>query len=255
MTTMDRTPLPDRLDALAPLAEPVRRALYLHVAASSEPVGRDAAAAALGIGRALAAFHLDRLVDAGLLATEYRRLTGRVGPGAGRPAKLYRRADVQLDVTLPERREDVLAGLFATALEHADGSTALDAAAAEMGREVGRQARREAGADASAEARLSAAARALGPLGFEAVADGNRVTLRNCPFDRVAHDHRDLVCSTNTALMEGVVDGLGAEWIRARFDPDVGRRCCVLLERDPEREAAATGRLDPARAVATGPAR
>src|SRR5436190_4029225 len=116
MRPMDRHSLSDRLDELAPLAEPIRRALYLHVAHSGDAVGRDAAAAALGISRALAAFHLDRLVEAGLLAAEYRRLTGRVGPGAGRPAKLYRRTHLQLDVTLPERREDVLAGLFATAL-------------------------------------------------------------------------------------------------------------------------------------------
>jgi predicted ArsR family transcriptional regulator len=231
---MERPALPDRLDALAPLAEPIRRALYLHVAHSPEPVGRDAAAAALAIGRALAAFHLDRLVDAGLLATEYRRLTGRVGPGAGRPAKLYRRSYVQLDVTLPERREDLLAGLFATALEGEGRMAALDEAAGDMGREVGRRAHREAGAEASVGERLTAVADALGPLGFEAVADGDTVTLHNCPFDRVAHDHRDLVCSTNTALMEGVVEGLGGSGIRARFDPNVGQRCCVLLERVPE---------------------
>jgi predicted ArsR family transcriptional regulator len=231
MERMDRQSLPDRLDALAPLAEPIRRALYLHVARSPEPVGRDAAAAALGIGRALAAFHLDRLVAVGLLTTEYRRLTGRVGPGAGRPAKLYRRAAVQLDVTLPERREDVLAGLFATALETGERMAALDDAAADVGREVGRTARREAGAGASVEERLTAVADALEPLGYEAVADDDIVTLHNCPFDRVARDHRDLVCSTNTALMEGVVEGLGSSRIRARFDPAPGRRCCVLLER------------------------
>ena len=229
---MDRQPLPDRLDALAPLAEPIRRALYLHVARSPEPVGRDAAAGALGIGRALAAFHLDRLVEAGLLATEYRRLTGRAGPGAGRPAKLYRRAAVQLDVTFPERREDLLAGLFATA---------LDEAAEAMGREIGRRARRDVGSGASVEDRLTAVADALGSLGYEAVADGEAVTLHNCPFDRVASDHRDLVCSTNTALMEGVVEGLGSMQIRARFDPDPGRRCCVFLEQSPSETAGQFG--------------
>jgi len=238
---MDRQPLPDRLDALAPLAEPIRRALYLHVARSPDPVGRDAAAGALGIGRALAAFHLDRLVEAGLLATEYRRLTGRAGPGAGRPAKLYRRAAVQLDVTLPERREDLLAGLFATALEGSERASALDEAAEAMGREIGRRARRDVGSGASVEDRLTAVADALGSLGYEAVADGEAVTLHNCPFDRVASDHRDLVCSTNTALMEGVVEGLGSMQIRARFDPDPGRRCCVFLEQSPSETAGQFG--------------
>jgi len=229
--------LPQRLDRLAPLAEPIRRALYLHVARSHEPVGRDAAAAALGISRALAAFHLDRLVEAGLLTTEYRRLTGRAGPGAGRPAKLYRRADVQLDVTLPERREDVLANLFATALEADESRPVLDEAAADVGHEVGRRARREAGAGATVPQRLTAVADALGSLGYEAVADGETVTLHNCPFDRVASGHRDLVCHTNTALMEGVVEGLGSARIQARFEPEPGQRCCVLLERVPAEAA------------------
>jgi len=88
------------------------------------------------------------------------------------------------------------------------------------------------------EERLAALAEALGPLGYEATADGDTVTLHNCPFDRVARDHRDLVCSTNTALMGGVVDGLGSSRIRARFDPEPGERCCVFLERTPAEAAS-----------------
>jgi len=93
----------------------------------------------------------------------------------------------------------------------------------------------------SVEDRLTAVADALGSLGYEAVADGEAVTLHNCPFDRVASDHRDLVCSTNTALMEGVVEGLGSMQIRARFDPDPGRRCCVFLEQSPSETAGQFG--------------
>ena len=245
MRSVDDLPLTDRLDAVAPLAEPVRRALYLHVANAGDPVGRDAAAAALGIGRALAAFHLDKLVEAGLLRTEYRRLSGRTGPGAGRPAKLYRRADAQVDVTLPERRDQVLAGLFATALEaeppddpgpidaapRRSPREVLDEVAAAYGHEIGVTARRAAGPGATVDERLAAAATALGSIGYEAVAEDGTVTLRNCPFDRVARDHRGLVCATNTALVEGVADGLGSSRIHARFDPEPGHRCCVLLER------------------------
>jgi predicted ArsR family transcriptional regulator len=231
---MDRHPLTDRLDAVAPLSEPVRRALYLHVAGSPDAVGRDAAAAAVGIGRALAAFHLDRLVEAGLLQTEYRRLSGRSGPGAGRPAKLYRRSPVQVDVMLPERRDDVLAGLFATALDRGADEpepvhARLDLAATEYGNAIGREARRRAGARSSIRSRLAAAVDVLGGIGYEAAVDDTTVTLRNCPFDRVARDHRDLVCGTNRALMEGVVASLGSNRIRATFDPAPGR-CCVLLE-------------------------
>src|SRR6187402_1469129 len=97
------------LEQLSVLAEPVRRRLYLHVAEQQEPVSRDAAATALGITRSLAAFHLDRLVEAGLLDTEFRRLTGRTGPGAGRPSKLYRLTPGEVRATLPERRYEVAA--------------------------------------------------------------------------------------------------------------------------------------------------
>jgi predicted ArsR family transcriptional regulator len=243
---VDTSTLADRLDAVAPLAEHVRRSLYLHVIGADDAVGRDAAAAAVGIGRALAAFHLDKLVEAGLLRTEYRRLSGRTGPGAGRPAKLYRRTDTQVDVTLPERRDQLLAGLFATALEAEDPADAADAAgptrprrnarqalddaAVAYGRDIGLAARRAAGTGASVHERLAAAVSILGSLGYEAVVADGTVTLRNCPFDRVARDHRDLVCGTNTALMDGLVAGLGSARIRARFAPEPGHRCCVLLE-------------------------
>jgi predicted ArsR family transcriptional regulator len=231
---MDRRTLSERLDAVAPLSEPVRRALYLRVAGSPDAVGRDAAAAAVGIGRALAAFHLDRLVEAGLLQTEYRRLSGRSGPGAGRPAKLYRRSPVQVDVTLPERRDDVLAGLFASALDgdadEAEPARArLDHAAGEFGAVIGREARARVAPRAGVHDRLAAAADVLGGIGYEAAVANTTVTLRNCPFDRVAQDHRDLVCGTNRAMLEGVVAGLGSNRIQATFDPAPGR-CCVLLE-------------------------
>lgn len=242
---MDDPSLVDRLDTVAPLAEPVRRALYLHLLDAGDAVGRDAAAAALGIGRALAAFHLDKLVEAGLLRSEYRRLSGRTGPGAGRPAKLYRRSDAQIDVTLPERRDEVLAGLFATALE-ADAPAEHDAAggdvrrrprevldevAAAYGHEIGVTARKAAGPGATVDERLAAVAMTLGTMGYEAIAADGTVTLRNCPFDRVARDHRGLVCATNTAIMKGVADGLASNRIHARFDPAPGHRCCVVLER------------------------
>ena len=115
--------LNDPIDAVAALAEPTRRALYDLVAASDEPVGRDDAVTALGISRELAAFHLDRLVAAGLLTPEYRRRSGRTGPGAGRPAKLYRRSDRSVEVSLPPRHYDRAADLMATALRRvSDGA-------------------------------------------------------------------------------------------------------------------------------------
>ena len=105
-----------RIAGIASLAEPQRRALYRLIARHGEPVSKDQAAAALGVARSVAAFHLDRLVDDGLLVAEYRRLTGRQGPGAGRPAKLYRRAPGTIAVSLPSRDYALAARLLAEAI-------------------------------------------------------------------------------------------------------------------------------------------
>src|SRR5947199_10377905 len=105
-----------QIAAIASLDEPVRRGLYRYVVARRYEVGRDEGARALHISRALAAFHLDKLVQQGLLDASYRRLTARRGPGAGRPAKLYHRSSHQLDLTLPERRYVLAGRVFARAL-------------------------------------------------------------------------------------------------------------------------------------------
>src|SRR5215212_12188907 len=106
----------DVLTAVAALGDPLRRRLYRFVGAQDHPVSRDEVAEGGGVSRSAAAFHLDRLVDEGLLETEYRRLSGRRGPGAGRPAKLYRRAARQFDVTLPERHYDLPGRILAGAV-------------------------------------------------------------------------------------------------------------------------------------------
>ncbi len=138
----------DPIQVAAVLAEPTRRGLYDIVVARREATGRDEAAAALGISRELAAFHLDRLVDAGLLRTEYRRLTGRTGPGAGRPAKLYRRAGGGIEFSLPQRHYERAAELMATALDRLGAATGLDAVA-----RIARERGRALGADAAERAR------------------------------------------------------------------------------------------------------
>ena len=101
-----------RIAGLASLAEPQRLALYRFVVTCDDAVSKDEAAAAMGWRRTVAAFHLDRLVADGLLTAEFRRLTGRQGPGAGRPAKLYRRAEGELSVSLPARQYDLAARLL-----------------------------------------------------------------------------------------------------------------------------------------------
>jgi predicted ArsR family transcriptional regulator len=224
------------IDDLALLAEPVRRALYDHVVAQAEPVGRDAAAAAVGIGRPLAAFHLDKLVDAGLLEVTYRRLSGRSGPGAGRPAKLYRRAPRELEVSLPARRYEVAARLFAQALEAgvagtASAEQALQAAARAYGESLGQEARRRAGRRRGQSALVEAAIAVLSEAGFEpSRGESDAIVLRNCPFDALARTHRRLVCGMNLSLMDGVIGGLRASGLEAELDPRPGM-CCVVWRR------------------------
>ncbi|HET7027224.1 MAG TPA: helix-turn-helix domain-containing protein [Candidatus Limnocylindrales bacterium] len=228
----------DTLDRLGPLGDPTRRALYRVVVDSAEPVSRDAAAAALGITRSLAAFHLDRLVEAELLTVEYRRLSGRSGPGAGRPSKLYLPAADGLELSVPPRRYDVIAGLLAAGVDAAadgDGSAgatraAIDGAAADMGRSLGATARRAAGRRPTPTGLKSALLETLGAAGFRPrVEPEGTILLANCPFDAVARDHRPTVCRANLALVSGLMDALGPETpVTAELEPADGR-CCVVL--------------------------
>jgi predicted ArsR family transcriptional regulator len=227
-----------QISAIASLNEPIRRDLYAYVVGRPEAVGRDEAAEALGITRDLAAFHLDKLLEEGLLDVEYRRISGRSGPGAGRPAKLYRPSGRQVEVSLPGRRYDLAARLMAEALEDPEGdpAAAVDRAARRFGETLGAQARRHLGRRPSADRLLERACAVLGDYGFEPVRIGDEIRLRNCPFDAIAKDHTTLVCGMNLALAEGLVVGLGAEGIDVRLDPMPGT-CCVAL--------AATARRKP----------
>jgi len=206
----------------------VRRALYRFVVASAAPVGRDEAAARVGVAHHVAKFHLDRLVADGLLAFEYRRPAGRAGPGAGRPAKLYRLADTGVEVSLPERRYQLAAELL---LEAIAADRDLHDVATDSGRSAGSQARRS----------RSAVLDVLTEHGYEPRADGRDIVLDNCPFHALAREKPELVCGMNLAFVEGVVDGLGATALCPRLDPE-DARCCVRLARaGPARRVRAQG--------------
>lgn len=217
----------DQVEAIAALAEPTRRRLYEHVVRSVDPVGRDEAAAVVGVPRATAAFHLDRLAAEGLLDVVHQRRTGRSGPGAGRPAKLYRRPEGTVSVSLPDRRYDLAGELLAAAVEEADDTggrprEVLGRRARTIGEELGRAAR--AGAPDAAEAlRL-----VLEETGFEPRPEGAEVVLVNCPFHALARAHPELVCGMNLQLLDGVLDGVGDAGLEARLQPEPGL-CCVRL--------------------------
>lgn len=208
----------DVFEAVGALGDPVRRRLYRQVVGSPDPVGRDAAAAGAGVSRSLAAFHLDRLVEAGLLAVTFQRLSGRSGPGAGRPAKLYQRAPGEQAVSLPPRAYDAAGRLLAGVVEAAGLDRELQSAARAAGVEQG--ATLADGADPVA---------ALAARGYEPYWDEETLRMNNCPFHALADEFPALVCGMNLALIEGLLPGCagGADWT-ATMDP-LSRGCCVAL--------------------------
>ncbi|HWM21759.1 MAG TPA: transcriptional regulator [Ilumatobacteraceae bacterium] len=227
---------PDGVTAISSLGEPTRRALYDFVVDSADWVSRDRAAEVVGIERGTAAHHLDRLAADGLLDVDYQRLSGRQGPGAGRPAKLYRRARHEIDVSLPQR-DYVLAGrLLAEAADRSrqDGTdiqTALDDAARSEGRRLADEVRARltgAGAVRGGGTR-SEVLEVLGAHGFEPIAgsDGT-VVLRNCPFHQLAREHTELICGMNQCLLSAAVEVLDGAGLEARLEPEEGM-CCVRL--------------------------
>jgi predicted ArsR family transcriptional regulator len=209
----------DDLSALAALADPARRALYDYVVSQDHPVSRDDAADALDLKRPTAAFHLERLAEAGLLDVSFARLTGRSGPGAGRPAKLYARATREIEISLPPRHYDLAGQVLAAAIEAAaHGAGSVHDAVGPIAHAVGAQAAR-GGADLSD---------VLTRAGYEPQAtDDGDVVLANCPFHSLARQHTELVCGMNLQLLRGILDELGAGG-EAVLDP-APDRCCVRL--------------------------
>lgn len=230
------------LAEMAVLAEPIRRRLYLHVLSAPDAVSRDAAAVAVGIGRPLAAFHLDRLVAAGLLAAEFRRLGGRSGPGAGRTSKLYRGSRREVLASAPPRRYNVAADLFAAAIGTSpEADVALGSLAADCGRELGAEARRRAGSRSGRESRIAALEAILREAGYAPFRSGDEIRLVNCPFDALAQRHRDVTCVMNLALVAGMLDGARLASLPARLDSRPGV-CCVAIGTGGERHRLSAAR-------------
>ena len=223
-----------RIAGITALDQPVRRDLYRLLAARGE-VTRDDASAALDVPRSVAAFHLDKLADAGVVDVRFERTTGRTGPGAGRPSKLYRLASDELAASIPQRHYDLAGSLFAVAIDEsirtgAPVAECLHAAARAAGRHLGEQA-----ADAVANARTKADRRqavmeVLARHGYEPELDRRKViALANCPFHRLAEEHRDLVCGMNLDFLTGLTEGIGdTERLSPRLEPTTGY-CCVRI--------------------------
>jgi predicted ArsR family transcriptional regulator len=219
---------------LAALADEVRRRMYLFVRRQSRPVSREEVADALGVSRKLAAFHLDKLADEGLLTFRYERPAGRSGPGAGRPAKVYERSDVEVDVSIPERRYDLLGTMLVDAVRTGTpGESPLEhatATARQAGGQLGEEVRRTRRLGRPGPERaVTAAQSVLEEHGFEPYrADPDQVALRNCPFHSLARESPELVCRMNQAFIDGLLRGLGNDTVEAALECTPGD-CCVTL--------------------------
>jgi predicted ArsR family transcriptional regulator len=215
------------LDAIALLQDATRRSLYEFVIGQGREVSRNEAADAVGLQRTLAAFHLDRLAAGGLLEVGYRRLTARNGPGAGRPAKLYRRATTERTYSAPPRDYARAARVLAEAIERSGAEPMLYEVARARGIAASRAlARDTAGAERFSLDELS---RHLTASGYEPYADAGSVRLRNCPFDSLAQEFAAVTCGMNLALVQGMLEGadLSAAY-EARLEPRPGE-CCVSV--------------------------
>jgi predicted ArsR family transcriptional regulator len=224
-----------RISGIAALDQPLRRDLYRLLSERGDWVTRDEAAEAIGVARSVAAFHLDKLAEAGVVEVTFERTSGRTGPGAGRPAKLYRRGSEEVSASVPDRRYDLAGSLLATAIAEAERTgrsiaESLSATARAAGRVIGEEAAAATGSLAKREDRRHAVLEILARHGYEPKLGGRgEIALVNCPFHRLAEEHRSLVCGMNLDFLGGLLDGIGPGKLDARLAPEPGY-CCVRIK-------------------------
>lgn len=237
---MERTDREAHVADIATLDQPLRRQLYALLIERDDWLGRDAAAETLDVPRSVAAFHLDKLAEAGLVEVRFARLGGRDGPGAGRPAKLYRRSAKEVAVSLPDRRYELAGAILSDAVtDAAVTGRPIDAAMADAARQAGYQLgtaeRDELPTSGSAADVRPGLLRALERLGYEPRICDSDIVLANCPFHRLAARHRPLICGMNLDFLGGLTDGMPVtERLVPRLEPAEGL-CCVRLSPPPTR--------------------
>jgi predicted ArsR family transcriptional regulator len=230
---MPPTEHPGDLETIAVLVDPLRRRLYQLVCRQAQPVSRDEAAAAAGISRGLAAFHLDKLVDAGLLRARFEAPPARVRR-VGRRPKLYERADLEVAVTIPERRYhlvgEVLVDAIAQATPEESGLAAATRTAMARGVALGAEVRQQRRLGRiGPERALTMATEVVEGYGYQPYQlDQHTVGLRNCPFQRLARRAPEVVCAINRSLLGGLLRGLGDQRVQAVLAPR-SDACCVQL--------------------------
>ncbi|WP_203913890.1 helix-turn-helix transcriptional regulator [Rhizocola hellebori] len=218
-----------RWNVVAALIDPVRRALYEHVRRQKHAVSREEAADAVAVSRTLTAFHLDKLVDVGLLQARYEAPSGK-RRGRGRTPKVYEASADGLNLTIPARQYELAGQILADAIAESptDALAAVRRQAFRRGQQIGQSAR--PGSE-DRVASLDEACQALAEMGYEP-RPGEEMLLDNCPFHALAQRQRELICGLNQAFVEGVLTGLGAHALQARLIPRPGS-CCVTVTAAP----------------------
>jgi predicted ArsR family transcriptional regulator len=231
-------PLADRAwQALAVLGDPRRREVYDLVSGRDAPMTRDEVAEALGMSRSLVAFHLDKLADIGLLDVSFARPPGRPrGRGAGRPSKRYQLSDLDVGISVPPRRYDLVGRILARSLGAVAAGEAPAEAAWRVSSEEGRRLALGSPDDRgpAADGVAAQVQQVMEDCGYRPADDGRRIRPRNCPFLSVADAMPDLVCTMNHGFLAGVLDGLGATDAMTveRVEHRPGG-CCVEIDRPP----------------------
>jgi predicted ArsR family transcriptional regulator len=210
---------------IAALVDPVRRALYEHVRHERRPVTREEAARAVDISRGLAAFHLDKLVEVGMLHARYEA-SPEQPRGRGRSPKVYEASSDGLTLTVPPRQYELIATVLADAVaqDSGDAASAARQQAAALGDAIGASA-------AVGGGEVSRAVTALTGLGYEPRTEAGDIVLGNCPFHPLAARHTALVCGINVEFVTGLLNGLGCDRLRAELRPDPDGCCVRVIQR------------------------
>lgn len=221
------------LGVLGLLTDDIRRRLYQFVRRSEQSVTREEAAKEISISAKLAAFHLDKLVQGGLLDSDFDTPVGS-RRRVGHAPKRYRASSLQVMLSLPQRRYDlvgeILIGAFSNTHPDDPPAAAARQVAFERGRQIGTDRRQQLGRGRlGAERTVGESRGLLEELGFEPADDAaGGLVLRNCPFHALAKRDPQLVCALNASFIDGILRGLGNSTVSAELVPQEGM-CCVRV--------------------------
>ncbi len=192
--------------------DPSRRDMYLLVHAKAAGMTASEVANTTGLHANVARHHLDKLVSGG-----YLEVTQRAPDGAGRPAKVYRSTESNLELAFDLGHDDILVTLLGKALARLPANEAAELAE-EVGIEFGRKMAAAMGDEADSQrsfrSSLHIVADALSAHGFAARTerDGDqlRIVTDHCPFGDVVLDH-PVICAVDRGMVKGMLSSIYGE--------------------------------------------